>query len=149
MLVGFDVIILIVLLVILSRTVLQRDAPQPEENRHLNSLKISLEKLMCDSEKVSQDMLMSFEEQKNYLKELLSKIEEKERKLRRYIIHADDILKQVNQIKPQEKSVDNDPYKKAAVLVAQGKDPEEVQKQCGLTTSEIDLIVQLNRPKSL
>jgi hypothetical protein len=136
------------LLVIFFREGRAKDNFKKTDMMQIKSLKGSLEKAMSDSSKVSNELLTSFDEKICALNEVLEKIDAKQKRLGKYIVQAEELLKEIDEKKQQHSHEILDPYKMAAELISRGLSPEDVQRDSGLSLSEIDLIKQLIRHKS-
>ena len=148
MIIGIDAVIVLMLLVIYFRDVRTKNNMNRTDTAHIQNLKSSLEKSMSESAKVSNDLIKSFDEKIYTINEVLEKIDLKEKRLRRYFVQAEDLLKSIDEKKQLHNNEISDPYKKAAELLSSGFSPEDVQRQSGLSLTEIDLIKQLARHKS-
>jgi len=147
LIIGFDIIIVAILGLIFFRSSRARDNVKQLDMLHLKSLYSSLEKAMSNSEKVSNERLVSFDERIQNLNKMLKKIGTKQKILERYIVQAEEVIATIDYNKQQAGYIDSDPYKRAADLISQGISVRDVQKQSGLSLSEIYLIKQLTRPR--
>ena len=148
LIIGIDAVIVLMLLVVFFRDGRTKDNLTKIDTMQIKSLKSSLEKVMSDSAKVSNELINSFDEKIYAVNEVLEKIDIKQKRLRRYIVEAEDLLKAIDEKKLLNSHDISDPYKKAAELLSRGLSQEAVQRESGLSLSEIDLIKQLARRKS-
>jgi septal ring factor EnvC (AmiA/AmiB activator) len=145
LIIGFDIIIVAILGLIFFRSSRARDNVKQLDMLHLKSLYSSLEKAMSNSEKVSNERLVSFDERIQNLNKMLKKIGTKQKILERYIVQAEEVIATIDYNKQQAGYIESDHYKRAADLISKGISIRDVQKQSGLSLSEIDLIKQLTR----
>ncbi len=134
-----DAVILLLIVILFFRTSGKERILPIKEQLQLKNLKSSLDRAMTDSEKASHELLSLFEERLKELTELLGKIEEKEKQIK-------EGLKTGQQGKTHNSDLNTySPYKTAASLIKQGLSNEEINKKCGISLSEINLIKQLSK----
>ncbi|MEI6126309.1 MAG: DUF2802 domain-containing protein [Pseudomonadota bacterium] len=114
----------------------------------IKNLEGALKKAMSDSEAASHDLLTRIDEKIESLKKILMQAEDSEKSLKHSMLGLKELLYALDKNKQQNNSSIADPYKRAADLLARGYSPEDIQKDCGLSLNEIDLIKQLVRLKS-
>ena len=142
-----DVIIVVVLIAFFIRSGRAKKEPPVIDTIQLKKLKASLEEAMSASTNASRELQATFEEKVKTVTELLKKLDEKERALKRYVSKADELLKSLDSAEQKKTGENSDPYIKAVNLASRGFSSEDIQKQSGLSLSEIDLIKQLARRK--
>ena len=107
-------------------------------------LKKSLENVMMESEKISNDLIKTFDNSIRSFNEIHEKICTKEKRLEDNISHAEELIKTIESIKSMKRPGNTDPYNIAAELILKGYSAEDVQRECGLSINEIELIKQLS-----
>jgi hypothetical protein len=146
---GVDIGVIILLLAVFYRTGRSKYTARQIDSVQIKSLENSLKNLMSESTKNSNELISRLDDKMNDLNLVLNKIDEKELSLKKYIRQAQELQTILNETKQERKAtVSFDPYQKAAELIDQGCTREDVQKECGLSINEIDLIKQLVRYRS-
>ncbi len=143
-----DVFIVVILLVVFYRIGRDKSQIKTIDTMQLNNLKRAFEKIMSDSKETSTELMNSFDQRIRALNEVHEKIYTKEKRLEENIVHAEELIKKIDVKIAQEIQKDSDPYKVAVELISQGRSSEAVQRICGLSLSEVDLIKQLASHKS-
>jgi uncharacterized protein DUF2802 len=140
-----DIVIVILLIAVFFRIGNDKGHIKKMNVMHINNLKKSLEGVMKESEKISKELMDSFDKRITVLKGLHGRIYSNEKSLESNIIHAEEIIKSIDEKKSTHlQNNSEDPYKLAIDLILQGKSAEDIQKKCGLSLNEIDLIKQLS-----
>jgi len=137
-----DIVILILLVYILIR-ISKKDSKR--ESEEISALKVSFDKLMTESEKITKEMLSAFDKKITEFNDILADLDEKYNSIRLDMFKAVEISEGLNKKTIQEESTE--PYKKAVDMLANGTSVEDIQKASGLSTGEIDLIKQLSQHK--
>lgn len=146
--IGFDIIIVLVLIAIFIRSTPKDGDVSQIDILKIKSLKSSLEKSMADSEKTTRELLDRLNDRIRKLNEILDTAQQKERSLEKYINRAESLQQSpaAEQYRVSHETLD--PYKKATELLAMGFSNDDVCRQSGLSSSEIELIKQIGRYKS-
>ena len=145
LLAGIDIGIIVLLLLIFFRNARERDSMSQDDLLKIKSLGTSLKKAMADSERVSNELLASFEDKTRELNGIIERIEYREKRLKKYISKAETLLNTIDETETQVAPPKKDPYKMAADLILQGLSHEDVQRKSGLSLSEIDLIKNITQ----
>lgn len=148
LIIGVDIFMIILLLMIFLRYGHRKDNTGKIDILKIKNLKSSLEQVMSESKKTSQELLRSFNERIIELNLFLKEIDNKEKHLEKCITQAEEMLKKVNHSNNKDRHEIADPYQKATELISLGYSNEDVRKQSGLSLSEIGLIKQIGRYKS-
>lgn len=147
LIIAIDILIVVMLVAVFLRNGSFKNNLKTSDLQQIKSLKSSFEKVMLDSENLSNKFMQAVDERIRALNEVHQKLYAKEKRLESNFLHAETLIKSINE-KMQKSGLDHsDPYKKAADLISQGFASKDVQKLSGLSLSEIDLIKQLARHK--
>ncbi len=145
LIISIDVVIILMLFIILLRSRSNNDGFNQSDITQIKNLKSSFEHTMKESEIISNQLLDMFDKRIRSLNEVHKKIYRKEKRLEDNIARAEDLIKLIDEKYQKHTDRVTDPYKKVLELMSQGLSFEEIQRQSGLSHSEIDLIKQLGR----
>ncbi len=141
----FDVIIVAILVLLMKKTAKRSSQDSGVQAEKITSLKQSFEKSINDSLAASDKLVQAYDEKMNALERLLGEVAAAENRLKAVLQQSRRSTAGTAVSNPR--SSDDDPYRKAADLIEQGMQPEDVRRRCGLSGSEIDLITRLYSPK--
>jgi len=144
---GFDAVIVAILLAILYRYGKRRDGRLKIDVLKMKALKSSLDQALSESQRTSQALLDILANHIHELNGILREMDIKEKKLEQYLKKSEKMLDHLREHKKQQnKAVD--PYTQAAELISLGMPADDIQRQCGLSLNEIDLIMQIGRNRA-
>jgi predicted nuclease with TOPRIM domain len=143
--IGLDVIIVAILIVFLYRNEMLRSRMSGNDVETLQQLKASMKDSIDESSRSSEHLLQAFEQKLHSVQEMYAKIEHKEAEVQRLLDRVEKTTSRVKSLQPHERRGTDDAYTTAARLLAGGCAAEDVQKTCGISLAEIDLIAHIVR----
>jgi len=137
-----DIAIIVLLVFLIIKSSRNQSLFKKSDMCKMNLIENSLKKMMDESLKQSNDFMLHLENKTTELSELLDRAKVKEINIQRCLDAADVAMEKSTKYR-YHNAAGVDTYQKAADLISQGVTSLDIQKACGISNNEIELIKQI------